>query len=109
LQIFPASSCAKTNSIASVGSTLSKNALKVGIAWAGNPQHRADAQRSIAIERLLPLLHIGGTRVFSLQVGERAADLARLPEGLVHDLSPHLFDFAETAASIANLDLVITW
>jgi len=44
---------------------------------------------------------------FSLQVGERAGDLARLPAGRVVDLSPHLSDFAETAAVVANLDLVI--
>jgi FkbM family methyltransferase len=80
---------------------------KVGIVWAGNPQHRNDARRSIAAETLLPLLRVQGARWFSLQVGERAADLARLPHGLVADLSPHLSDFAETAAAIASLDLVI--
>jgi Tfp pilus assembly protein PilF len=81
--------------------------LKVGIAWAGSPQHRSDAQRSIAIEKLEPLLRLNGVRWFSLQVGDRAADLARLPGGLVTDLSPDLADFAETAAVIRNLDLVI--
>jgi hypothetical protein len=81
--------------------------LKVGLAWAGSPQHRNDARRSIAIETLLPLLRLEGVRWFSLQVGERAADLARLPGGLVTDLSPDLIDFAETAAVIGNLDLVI--
>jgi Tfp pilus assembly protein PilF len=81
--------------------------LKVGIAWAGSPQHRSDAQRSIAIEKLEPLLRLKGVRWFSLQVGDRAADLAHLPGGLVTDLSPQLGDFAETAAVIRNLDLVI--
>jgi predicted O-linked N-acetylglucosamine transferase (SPINDLY family)/ADP-heptose:LPS heptosyltransferase len=82
--------------------------LKVGIAWAGSPLHRSDAQRSIDIETLAPLLKIKGVRWFSLQVGERAADLARLPAGLVTDLAPHLSDFAETAAALANLDLLIS-
>ena len=81
--------------------------LKVGIAWAGSPQHRSDALRSIAIETLLPLLRLDGVRWFSLQAGARAADLARLPGGLVTDLAPALSDFAETAAAIHNLDLVI--
>jgi hypothetical protein len=100
---------ADPDAVARWSSIVSGSSPKVGIAWAGNPQHRADAQRSIAIERLLlPLLRVGGVRAFSLQVGERAADLARLPEGLVHDLSPQLCHFAETAAAIANLDLVIT-
>jgi len=82
--------------------------FKVGIAWAGSPLHRSDAQRSIEVETLAPLLQIAGVRWFSLQVGERAGDLARLPEGRVTDLAPQLTDFAETAAALAHLDLVIT-
>jgi hypothetical protein len=81
--------------------------LKVGIVWAGSPLHRSDAQRSIAIEEWLPLLRLEGVRWFSLQAGARSADLARLPEGLVIDLTPDLRDFAETAAAIRNLDVVI--
>jgi hypothetical protein len=82
--------------------------LKVGVAWAGSPLHRSDARRSIAVDTLAPLLRIEGVRWFSLQVGERAADLTRLPADLVTDLAPRLADFAETAAAVANLDLVIT-
>ncbi|HKM87990.1 MAG TPA: tetratricopeptide repeat protein [Xanthobacteraceae bacterium] len=81
--------------------------LKVGIAWAGSPLHRSDARRSIEIETLLPLRRLKGVRWFSLQVGERAADLARLPPGLLTDIAPQLTDFAETAGAILNLDLVI--
>jgi tetratricopeptide (TPR) repeat protein len=88
--------------------TLDGAGLKVGMAWAGSPLHRSDARRSIAVETLEPLLRLKGVRWFSLQVGERAADLARLAPGLVTDLAPQLSDFAETAAAIANLDLVIT-
>jgi tetratricopeptide (TPR) repeat protein len=87
---------------------LARAGLKIGIAWAGSPLHRSDAQRSIDVETLAPLVQLDGVRWFSLQVGERAADLARLPSGLVTDLAPHLTDFAETAAAIANLDLLIT-
>jgi hypothetical protein len=99
---------AEPAAVARWASILSGSGLKVGIAWAGNPQHRGNAQRSIAIERLLPLLRPGGIRPFSLQVGDRAADLDQLPKGIVYDLSPQLSDFAETAAAIINLDLVIT-
>jgi hypothetical protein len=81
---------------------------RIGIAWAGSPLHRSDAQRSIDIETLAPLLEMKGPRWYALQVGERAGDLARLPTGGVTDLSPHLTDFAETAAAIAHLDLVVT-
>jgi len=87
---------------------LAGRGLKVGIAWAGSPLHRSDAKRSIDIEKLAPLLQIEGVRWFSLQVGERAGDLARLPADHVTDLAPHLSDFAETAAAVAHLDLVIS-
>ncbi len=82
--------------------------FKVGLAWAGSPLHRSDALRSIPIETFAPLLKVDGVRWFSLQVGERAGDLVRLPAESITDLSPHLADFAETAAAVAHLDLVIT-
>ncbi|HEV2957814.1 MAG TPA: tetratricopeptide repeat protein, partial [Xanthobacteraceae bacterium] len=82
--------------------------LRVGIAWAGNPKHAADGRRSIAVERLADLTRVAGVRFYSLQVGERTKDLALLPAGKVLDLSPELTNFAETAAVLANLDLVIS-
>src|SRR5262249_10701131 len=82
--------------------------IRVGIAWAGNPKHAADSRRSIAIERLAELTRIDGVRLYSLQVGERAQDLALLPAGKVLDLAPELTNFAETAAALANLDLLIS-
>ena len=82
--------------------------LKVGIAWAGSPVHRNDVNRSIPLARLAPLLDVAQARWFSLQVGARAANLAAVSAEKVIDLSAELGDFAETAAAIANLDLVIT-
>ncbi len=79
--------------------------LRVGIVWAGNPAHANDRRRSIAVERLGPLLEVAGVRFYSL--GERAADLAKLPAGKMVDLAPELQDFAETAAVLTHLDLVI--
>jgi len=81
--------------------------MKVGIVWAGNPAHKNDRMRTIALARLAPLFDVGGVQWYSLQVGERAADLAKLGDGRIADLSPDLTDFAETAAAIAVLDLVI--
>lgn len=86
---------------------LGGNGRRIGLVWAGSPLHRKDAQRSLPIELLAPLLELPDTAWFSLQVGERAADLARLPAGRVDDLAPELHDFAETAAAIDALDLVI--
>lgn len=80
--------------------------LKVGLAWAGSPTHRNDHNRSIPFDRLLPLLDVPGTAFYSLQVGPAVQDLERLGvSGRVRDLSP---DFAETAAVLAELDLLIT-
>ncbi len=81
--------------------------LKVGIAWAGNAIQRNDRNRSIPIEHLKPLRGVDGVRFFSLQVGPRAMELAAIESGAIVDLSGELTDFGETAAVIANLDLVI--
>ncbi len=81
--------------------------LKIGVVWAGNPAHQDDRKRSLSLERLMPLFEVPGLRWFSLQVGERAGDIARLPGSAITDLSRRLTDLAETAAVIANLDLVV--
>ena len=82
--------------------------LRAGLVWAGNPKQGSEVRRGIGLAPCLPLFEVPGVRWYSLQVGERAPDLARLAPGAVIDLSAKLDDFAETAAAIANLDLVIT-
>jgi tetratricopeptide (TPR) repeat protein len=80
---------------------------RIGVVWAGGPRHWRDRERSMKVRHLAPLLTIGAARWFSLQVGAAAANLAQLPPARVTDLAPRLTDFSETAAAIANLDLVI--
>ena len=82
--------------------------LRAGLVWAGNPKQGSEPRRGIGLEPCLPLFEVAGVRWHSLQVGERASDLARLAPGAALDLSARLTDFAETAAVIANLDLVVT-
>jgi hypothetical protein len=82
--------------------------LRVGLAWAGNPKQENDRYRSTTLEKLRPIMEIPGIRFFSLQVGERATYSSNLPLGTLTDISDRLTDFAETAAVIAHLDLVIT-
>lgn len=82
--------------------------LKVGLVWAGSPDHQLDRHRSIALPALLPLLEVGGTEWFSLQVGPRSADLQAQEATGIRDLAPEIEDFADTAAVLMNLDLVIT-
>lgn len=81
-------------------------ALKVGVAWAGNPSHKADALRSIPFERFLPLLQTSGVRFFSVQL--QAAPLGAAAAPSLREFSSELLTFADTAALLANLDLVIT-
>ena len=82
--------------------------LRVGFAWAGSPKHPADQRRSLDPALLRPLLELPGTSWVSLQTPKRHDDLAAF-EGLeLLDLADELSSFAETAAVVANLDLVIS-
>ncbi|MDA9506663.1 hypothetical protein XI09_18910 [Bradyrhizobium sp. CCBAU 11386] len=84
-------------------------ALKVGVVWAGNARHKGDRQRSLSAEAVLPRLAMPGVQLYSLQKEPRPGDgevLAALGSGIV-DLAPALGDFADTAAAVAALDLVI--
>jgi tetratricopeptide (TPR) repeat protein len=84
-------------------------AMRVGLAWAGNPKYKADAARSTRIRTLLPLLRAVDANWISLQKGEAAEQLASLPGDVrILDGSSGERDLAETAALMATLDLVIT-
>jgi FkbM family methyltransferase len=74
--------------------------LRVGLCWKGNPKHRRDEYRSMPFAELKPLLEIPGIDFYSLQRGDTES-------GLI-DLTAYCHDMADTAAAIANLDLVIT-
>jgi tetratricopeptide (TPR) repeat protein len=86
-----------------------KEELRVGLAWAGNPQYKSDEQRSTTLETLLPLAEVQGVTFFSLQFGPATAQIdltrARFP---IIDACSHHKDFAETAALAATLDLVLS-
>lgn len=88
---------------------LDRPGRRIGIVWAGNPDHKNDRNRSIPIETLLPICATPGTQFFSLQMGPTATQLATSgAEGMVHDLAPYLTSYAETAAMLERLDLVIS-
>jgi hypothetical protein len=88
----------------------------VGLVWAGSSRNYSpelaaiDARRSMPIQRLTPLLSLPGCSFFSLQKGAVAADLQALANqfATIHDFSAEWKDFSDTAAVIANLDLVIS-
>jgi tetratricopeptide (TPR) repeat protein len=81
--------------------------LLIGLVWSGNPEHGNDHNRSIPLKTLSPLLDVDATFV-SLQKDPRPDDKTILARTGIIDLTAHLTDFAETAALIACLDLVIT-
>jgi tetratricopeptide (TPR) repeat protein len=87
----------------------SAHRLRVGIAWAGNPNYKADRQRSTELKTLLPLLQLQNVDWISLQKGEPARQLKLLPgEIRVADGCSQDRGLDETAALVETLDLVVT-
>ena len=82
---------------------------RIGLVWAGKAISPADATRSIALSRLAPLASVARVRFYSLQKGEAASQAQSPPAGMeLTDWTSDLNDFADTAALISNLDLVIS-
>lgn len=76
--------------------------LRVGIAWSGNPAYFHDRQRSIPAASFAALAGVAGVSFISLQPGQAP------PSGLnAVDWTAEFRDFADTAALISSLDLVI--
>ena len=83
--------------------------FKVGIAWRGNPDFIDDKNRSVGPTALAKLLDIEQCSFISLQKEPEDGDLQEFAgRKNFYDISSHLKDFADTAAVMANLDLVIS-
>lgn len=80
-----------------------KKGPKIGLAWAGNTASDADQQRSMSSDHFAPLLKLKNMNFVSLQKGGPAAPANRP----LIDFMDEIEDFAETAALITQLDLVI--
>lgn len=88
---------------------LPEKGLRVGLVWKGNPLFDNDADRSLpSLEVLAPLVSVDGVTFVSLQKGAGEDEARHPPAGfhLTH-LGEMLTDFADTAAVISSLDLVI--
>ncbi|MDR3514589.1 MAG: tetratricopeptide repeat protein [Azospirillaceae bacterium] len=93
----------------------SVSGLRVGLVWAGDPRpthhaaHRIDGRRSLTLDRFGIMAGIAGVRWISLQKGA-AAEQARTPPAGMTLIDPMaaIADFADTAALVAALDLIIT-
>lgn len=83
--------------------------LRVGLTWAGRPQHTNERNRSMKLAQFAPLAPLDSITLYSLQKGDASAQTAQPPSGLrLNDWTADLTDFADTAALIENLDLVLT-
>jgi Glycosyltransferase family 9 (heptosyltransferase) len=84
-----------------------KHRLRIGLAWAGNPKHVRDRERSMRLRDLLPLTDIDASFV-SLQKEVRPGEAEMLAGCNVRQFGGDLGDFSDTAALISQLDLVIS-
>jgi Flp pilus assembly protein TadD len=82
--------------------------LKVGIVWSGSVTFGKNHRRARHLMQFFQAFALPHVQLFSLQKGPPAKEITALPRGgPIIDLAPHLDDFADTAAAVAGLDLVI--
>lgn len=83
--------------------------FRVGLYWSTESNIRISSLRSLTFDQLAPLGAVPGVTFYSLQRGAAAAQAAHPPPGMkLVDLSAELGDFADDAALMSNLDLVIS-
>lgn len=86
-----------------------KAKLRIGIYWAAMPGQLLDRQRSVPFANFLSLAGDSELLVFSLQGGAHQKDIQQHGAGgLVHDVGRGIFDFAEAATALSQLDLLIS-
>lgn len=82
--------------------------LRVGIIWSGRVTFADNARRATSLKNFLQFGTIPGVRLYSLQKGPPEDQLDELSSRvLVTPLGPHIEDFADTAAFLEKLDLLI--
>lgn len=98
-----------------LGQPLPGAGLRVGLVWSGDPRpgllraNLTDRRRSMSLHDLAPLAEVPDLRFVNLQMGGPAAQLTEPPVGMdIHDPMGAITDFADTAALVMRLDLVIT-
>jgi Flp pilus assembly protein TadD len=95
--------------VAAWGERLAGNSLRIGLNWGGSPTFPYERWRSIPLERFAPLTNLEGTTFYSLQMGPEARQVKQLGDRVrLIDLQDEQADFADTAAIVANLSLVIS-
>jgi ADP-heptose:LPS heptosyltransferase len=85
-----------------------QRALRIGIAWQGNPAQNRDQSRSIPLAHFAGIARTRGIRLYSLQFGAGREQLSDAADWPLVDFGDRLGDFQHTAALMRNLDLVIS-
>lgn len=80
--------------------------LRVGLCWTGSPAHPRNEPRRIPFAELGRVLTVPGAEFYSLQVGPGRTEIAAEPR--LVDLADDIDDFADTAAMVDQMDLVVT-
>ena len=84
-------------------------AYRVALVWAGRPTHGNDVNRSLALHHLESLLRLEGVEVISVQKGDALAQISSLPPDCkLHNLSPDIQSFEDTAAILDEVDELVT-
>ncbi len=88
---------------------VSSNDLNVGVVWAGSAHHFNNANRSMSLRTLEPILDLPSVQYYSFQKGEESAQVAALkPRSNVHDAAPFLTDWHATSACLQQMDLLVS-
>jgi Flp pilus assembly protein TadD len=88
---------------------LDRARLRIGVYWAAMPGQPQDRQRSAPFSQVLALAGDPEFLVFSLQGGVHQRDIQQFGAGgLLHDVGRGIFDFAEAATALSQLDLLIS-
>ena len=83
--------------------------LAIGVCWGASMTPERGSQKSVRVEELLDLGSLPGVRLWSLQFGPHADELApTAADILIQPVHGGLGDFADTAAVIDKLDLVVS-
>ena len=83
--------------------------LKVGLSWAGRPEHKNDLNRSFLFDTFTPIAQFDNIIFYSLQKGKGSEQAQSPPDRMKFiDYTDEIHDFSDTAALIMNLDLVIS-
>jgi tetratricopeptide (TPR) repeat protein len=90
------------------GKTAGDDNFRIGLVWAGRPEHENDRNRSMRAGDFAPLAALSGVSFYKLQVGSTAEAPGCPFTALLKDFTHEIADFADTAALVSHLDLVIS-